>query len=159
MVPKILCSTFNHYWGKISTVKRMVSRPISAEFTGEVKGIHAKLLVVAERVEITTKTCSGCGSVERRIVKEDQIPHTLALAIDRRIVAIHMVDPMSLICPTCATVLRPLDIGHAPSCYRCNPITFPTRVPPPNPAGSEDFDLLYNKQEKERDYFNAWTKK
>lgn len=159
MVPKILCSTFNHYWGKTTTVKRLVSRPISAEFTGEVKKHHAKLLVIAERVEIITKTCSGCGSVEQRIVKEDQIPHTLSLAIDRRNVSIHTVDPLSLICPTCSTILRPADIGHAPSCFRCTPIKIPTRIPLPNPAGSEDFDLLYKKQEKDRDYLTAWTKR
>lgn len=158
MVPKVLCSTFNHYWGKTTTVKRLVSRPISAEFTGEVKGRHAKLLVIAERVEIITKTCTGCGSVEKRIVKEDQIPHTLSLAIDRRNVAIHTVDPLSLICPTCSTILRPANIGHAPSCYHCTPIKLPTRIPPPNPAGSEDFDLLYNKQKKERENVNMRTK-
>lgn len=158
MVPKVLCATFNHYWGNVTKTTRLVSRPISAEFTGERKGVYAKLLVVAERIEIIRSECDCCGDVRTQITKEDQTPHTLAIAIDKRINQIHLVDPMSLICPTCSTVLRPADIGAARSCWRCVPIKYPVRIPPPNPGMSEDFYSKKGEIEHDRDYVSLWTK-
>lgn len=131
MVPKVLCATFNHYWGKVTETRKVVSRPLTAEFTGNAKGAYVELLVVAERVEIVTTSCDGCDSVASRVIKEEQTPHSFSLSIDRRINQIHVVDPMSLICPVCSTILRPAVIGGGRVCWKCSPPSFPTMVPPP----------------------------
>lgn len=141
MVPKVLCATFNHRWGKVTETRKVVSRPLTAEFTGNAKGAYVELLVVAERVEIVTSSCNGCGNVSTRAIREEQVPHSFSLSIDRRINQIHAVEPMSLICHTCTTILRPAVIGGARVCWKCTPPEFPTMVPPPG------------------DYVNEWTSK
>lgn len=146
MVPKVLCATFNHRWGNVTTVSKTVTRPISAVFSGERRGREEKLDVVCEQIEIVTSTCDGCGSVKRTVLKSNAAPVVVYRSIDTMMLRPGDRDnPLGLVCSECAVVLRTVAPGHDRTCWKCNP---------PDPR-----QLFQIPPESNRGYFKKWAEK
>lgn len=118
MVPKVLCATFNHRWGNVTKVSKMVTRPVLAVFSGEMRGREEKLDVVCEQIEIVTSTCDGCGEVKRTVLRNNPTPVVVNHFIDTMMLqCTDRENPLSLVCSECAALLK-MEGGR---CWECNP--------------------------------------
>ena len=122
MVPKILCKTFNHFWGTVGEMKVINYVPKEAVWGDGKRGHLRELRVVCEVTTHHIKTCSGCGDVAAKATRSI-VPHVRSLAVDsRNLTKADLSNPLSLLCPNCASLLRPLN--GAKRCPKCSPISF-----------------------------------